>query len=322
MTDLDQAQQPATSTRRKIARYLLLSLLFVLLSGASLGGIWWWRTSQAVQRTNDKNKKSDKADKKALEKDKLEPTNGGNEREISHPLDPAIDFARHILDKFRSRVHDYSAMMIKQERKEGQLYPRTTMFTKVREQRGNDGQSPQPLSVYVRFDDPPAQRGREVIWVEGQNEGNLIVHEGGLLGFKRLLLEPTGVLAMAGSRYPITDAGIERLLEKMFARTLRDRDSGGQCELQFEEDATFGSCEGVRIVITHPTPDAGFDFYRAEVEIDPENFSYLRYAAYDWPTESEPEGQLIEEYIYRQVQINPGLTDSDFDPDNPLYKFP
>jgi hypothetical protein len=312
MSEVDKAQQPGRPRLRRLGRYLLLSLLLVTLVGATVGGIWWWRTSQAVQRRLDQ-----------LEKDRLADSLVDRDPPGDpHPLDPAIDFARQVLNRFHSQVDSYSATMVKQERIAGQLYPRTTMFTKVREQRDNDGQPSQPLSIYVRFDEPPAQRGREVIWVKGQNEGKIIVHEGGLLGFKRLLLEPTGVLAMAGGRYPVTDAGIERLLIKMLNRSQRDRAADGESQLVIEHDVLIETERCVRIVISHPIRDERFDFQRAVVEIEADKFRYLRYAAYDWPAEAGQQGELIEEYIYQQVVSNPGLQDSDFDPDNPLYKFP
>ena len=31
---------------------------------------------------------------------------------------------------------------------------------------------------------------------------------------------------------------------------------------------------------------------------------------------------LIERYFYRELEINPGLQDIDFDPDNPDYDYP
>lgn len=313
MTDSsDTLEQRSSLPRRKLLRRLAIGMTLLTLVAAAAGGVWWWRNYLAVQRRLAE-----------LEKEKAAEVLVGEEASLDdHPLTPAIKLAREILDRFRKEVDGYSATMIKQERVDGQLFPRTTMFTRVLEKRpGKDGQI-QPLSVYVRFDEPASQRGREVIWVEGRNEGNMIVHEGGLLGFKRLALKPTGVLAMAGSRYPITDAGIDRLLFKMLARVLRDRSQDGESELEIVREVMVGDEKCIRIVIRHPSEDENFDFSRAEVVIEPLGFRYLRYAAYGWPTEDQPEGELIEEYIYQDVMINPGLSDSDFDPDNPLYKFP
>jgi hypothetical protein len=238
-----------------------------------------------------------------------------------HPIDPTIVFARESLDRFRELVVDFEATMVKQEQVNGELFPRATMFTRIRNPREREGDSRVPLSVYIRFDEPSDQKGREVIWVDGENDGKIVAHEAGLLGFTTVRLEPAGPIAMAGSRYPITEMGIERLLVKMVARGMWDRQFEN-CEVDFKRDVQLGQVRGVRVVITHPERSEDHDFYRAEIELDADKFSYLRYAAYDWPAEKGQPAPLLEEYIYKDVTLNPGLTASDFDPQNPEYNYP
>jgi outer membrane lipoprotein-sorting protein len=55
--------------------------------------------------------------------------------------------------------------------------------------------------------------------------------------------------------------------------------------------------------------------------LDTERLIPLRYAAYLWP-EKDGEPVLEEEYTYLNVQLNVGLTDADFDPENENYHFP
>jgi hypothetical protein len=47
----------------------------------------------------------------------------------------------------------------------------------------------------------------------------------------------------------------------------------------------------------------------------------VRYAAYNWPEQEGGQGVLIEEYTFRNIQLNVGLTDADFDFHNPHYGF-
>ncbi len=286
-------------------------LLAIVVGGVLYAGISWWNTRQAVHRRLAELEKDREAEQRVVQ-----PVDGSD-----HPVDPAIKFARESLARFQQDVVDYTATMIKRERIEGELLPTTTMFTRIRNPLQREGDTPVPLSIYIRFDDPVGQKGREVIWVEGENDGNIIAHEAGLLGFKRLSLKPTGVLAMVGSRYPITEMGIERLLQKMIARVNQDRQYKN-CEVQLEPDVPLGKSRGVRVVITHPKRSADHDFFRAEVELDTRLFSYFRYAAYDWPPEAGKPAPLLEEYIYQDVKLNPGLEDSAFDPDNPEYNYP
>jgi hypothetical protein len=287
-------------------------LLAIVVGGVLYAGISWWNKGQAVSR------RLAELERERVAEENLVPLAG------KHPLDPVIEFAQESLDRFQQQVIDYTGTMVKRERIEGELFPRTTMFVKIRNPLEREGEARVPLSVYIRFDDPVGQKGREVIWVDGENEGNIIVHEAGLLGFKRLSLKPTGILAMLGNRYPITEMGIERLLRKMIARANRDQQHGN-CEVQLSRDVPLEESRGVRvvrIVITHPERSEDHDFFRAEVELDASNFSYLRYASYDWPPKAGQPAPLLEEYIYQDVKLNPGLADDAFDPDNPEYNYP
>lgn len=47
----------------------------------------------------------------------------------------------------------------------------------------------------------------------------------------------------------------------------------------------------------------------------------VRYAAYSWPSRPGGGPELIEEYTYLNLKLNPGLTDQDFDYHNPEYNF-
>ena len=69
-------------------------------------------------------------------------------------------------------MHDYSAVVVKQERIGDKLI-QTVMFAKVREE---------PFSVYLYFldrSDDKGIKGREVIYVQGRNDNKLIVHTPG-----------------------------------------------------------------------------------------------------------------------------------------------
>ena len=47
----------------------------------------------------------------------------------------------------------------------------------------------------------------------------------------------------------------------------------------------------------------------------------MRYVAYHWPAAEKAAPPVMEEYTYVNVKVNVGLTDKDFDPENPEYKF-
>jgi hypothetical protein len=211
--------------------------------------------------------------------------------------------------------------MVKQERVGDKLLDEELMRIKVR--HGQAGQSPPvPKSFYLLFEKPRSMTGREVIWVEGRNENKLVAHEGGLLNVIRANLNPTGLLAMRGNRYPITELGIETLVMRMLEKGQRDRQYD-ECTVDIDRDMEVDGHKCTVVTITHPHPRAHFEFFQAKIYIDDEIDLPIGYEGFIWPDDdSAGEPVLLERYFYRDLKINVGLTDLDFDPDNPDYSFP
>ena len=59
----------------------------------------------------------------------------------------------------------------------------------------------------------------------------------------------------------------------------------------------------------------------AQIFIDDELQVPVRYAAWGWPSSPGGEMPLLEEYTYLKIALNQGLTDRDFDHENPDYNF-
>lgn len=239
-----------------------------------------------------------------------------------HPLDRALDIARNGLEQSRSQVSDYTAILVKRERIGDELGGHEFMQVKVRNRKVNGGKIVQPLSVYLKFLKPSSIQGREVIYVEGKNDGNLIAHEGGFKGrfLPTVNLPPTGMLAMRGQRYPMTDIGVENLIVKLIERGQRARmEPDVRCE--FRKNAKVKDRVCTVLHVECPTKVAGLDFYKAQVFIDDQLNLPIRYIAYDWPTRANMPLKVIEEYNYLDLKVNVGLRDSDFDPKNQSYNF-
>lgn len=239
----------------------------------------------------------------------------------AHPLDGVLRIARDALARFESTIDDYTGTVIKRERIAGKLGGEVRMEFKIRNAKKEGDKLVRPLQVYLKFADPWLARGREVIWAENANDGKLIAHEGGLKNLVRVSMAPTDSLAMMGNKYPITEIGLGKLIEKLIEKGERDK-LVGPCEVKIEEGFEVGGRRCQRIEVTHPTPDARFDFHLAQIFIDSERMIPLRYAAYMWPEKPGSPPPLEEEYTYTDVQVNVGLKDSDFDPNNPAYKYP
>lgn len=239
-----------------------------------------------------------------------------------HPIDPALEIAQEGLDHIRRDVRDYTARLVKRERVDGKLGPEETMQVKIRNRKREGDRLVTPLSVYMRFEKPAAAKDREVIWVEGANDGCLIAHEGsGLVKAYRAYLPPDHKWAMAGNRYPITHIGLENLIEKLIERGTRERQHE-DCEVRIVDDAELNGRPCRRIELRHPEKKPEYDFYLAEIYIDKEYFLPIRYAAYSWPEMEGGDPLLEEEYTYIDLKLNVGLTEADFDWQNPEYNFP
>ena len=243
-------------------------------------------------------------------------------KEAGHPLDPALQVAYASLKHIRATIKDYTAIMIKRERVNGTLGGYEFMGVKIRNRKLENGILKTPLSVYITFLKPAAVKGREVIYVEGKNGGKLVAHEGGLKGrfLPTVNLDPNGMMAMRGQRYPITEMGIENLVVKLIEKGERDRHRG-ECDVQFLKGAKVGGRSCTVLKVVHPVKRPYFDFHIAQIFIDDELQIPVRYSAHVWPTTPGGEPELLEEYTYQNIRMNVGLTDKDFDRDNPKYRF-
>jgi Protein of unknown function (DUF1571) len=242
--------------------------------------------------------------------------------EQSSPLDQAIEIAHRSLAYSQQNITDYTAILVKRETVDDTLGEYEFMSAKIRNRKNGESGLNQPLSVYLGFLKPAAVKGREVIYVETQNNGNIVGHEGGLKGrfLPTMQLPPNGMLAMRGQRYPITDIGIENMLVKLIERGTQARQVPDvQCE--FRKNARVKDRVCTVIQVTQPTRAPGLEFYQAQIFIDDEFNLPIRYIAYDWPQRAGETGQVIEEYTYLNLAINVGLTDADFDPRNQAYGF-
>ena len=266
-----------------------------------------------------------------------------------HPLDPVLEIARRSLALHRSRDRDYQATLVKRLRIGNKLSEPEVMKLKLRcRDRGvsvetavslSESQSesqliapdelePRPIDVYLGFEAPKSLAGREVIWRQGFQDNLMTVHEAGFLNLARLQLAPNSRLAMIGNRYPISDVGIERLLIKLVEIGTRDR-MLGDCQVTIREEVEFEGRPCRRIEVLHPEKGVEIDgnnfkfaYYRAEIDMDVEHELPIHYASYVWPETAGEDPLLDEEFTYRDLRLNCDLSDLDFDPDNPEYRYP
>jgi hypothetical protein len=239
----------------------------------------------------------------------------------AHPLDPALAMAREALAHIEQNVDDYTCTLVKRERVQGELMDHEFMSCKIRHARTREA-AEVPFGVYLSFLKPDTVRGREVVYVDGRNEGKMIAHEGGIKGrfLPTVNLLPTSALAMRGNRYPITEIGILTLTRRLIEKGERDRKCG-DCKVRMVDGAKVRDRVCTMLEVTHLEPKPQYDFHVARVFLDTELNMPIRYEAYGWPSQPGQVPPLLEEYTYMDVRVNVGLSDTDFDPTNASYRF-
>jgi len=201
-------------------------------------------------------------------------------------------------------VQDYTAVFIKRQRVQNRLRKSETIFVKFKK----------PFCVYMKWLKNPDE-GKEVIYIQGKNGDKLAAHPGGLLNIltPTLHLSPQNPLAMVGNLKPITEAGLGKAIDSLLYVCHQAQKTGDLfIELQGEKEF-----EGKKVyVIERLLPEEkGYPNHRAVIYVDPQHMIPVYYAGFN------KQGDLLEEYIYRNVQLNVGLREVDFDVKNPQYDY-
>jgi len=216
-------------------------------------------------------------------------------------------------------IKDFQATFAKRERVKGQLLS-NTMYIKHRARL---------FSVYLRFYKPSA--GREVIYVSGKNNGNLLAHEAGIGSIVgTLALPPTSPRAMAEGLYPITEIGMQKMIDAVITQwqaeqkllaTLGENASVDESKILYFHKAKLGATSCRVIQVTHARQRPQYKFYMTRLWIDRKTKLPVRVEQYAFPKHRGRKPKLLEEYTYTNIKTNVGLSGEDFDPRNPRYAF-
>jgi hypothetical protein len=236
-------------------------------------------------------------------------------------LDEVLAFARNAYAEIENNVHDYTCELYKREYVDGEVTSWQLMKASVRHERRTGDGKEIPFSVALQFLKPGSVAGRTVLYVRGRDNDDLIARRGGTRNPNMTLqLDPHGVLAMEGNRYPVTEFGFKNLAKRLIEVLEQELDYRDG-ELQIWENARVGTRKCTHYRLTHHTRRPNLTYHMAEVSVDDELGVPIRYGAYDFPEQEGGEPQLLEQYIFAKVRLNVGLEDRDFDPKNPVFRF-
>lgn len=239
-----------------------------------------------------------------------------------HPLREPLAMAIDAYDRTRREIRDYTCTLEKRERVGGRLLGPEIIQAKMRHEVVEGDQVVVPLSIYLKFESPDAVRGREILYVRGENDDKMIVRKGGRrLPFITVSLDLDSPMVMSGCRYPLTEFGILRLLERMIVLGQAEMEYD-ECEVDVAKSVETANGRAIQIDIRHPHRREHFQYHLARALIDEKTQLPISFESYDWPAKEGEDPLMVEQYIYRDLQVNVGLTDADFDPANPEYGFP
>ena len=226
----------------------------------------------------------------------------------THPLTPALKYAKQSYEK-AAALKAYEATFQKRE-----LVNNAIINHRVRMKFRKE-----PFSVYLYFESP--HEGREVIYVDGRNNNNLLAHESGLASLIGTLeLSPTGSQAMSENRYPITRAGIANLAKAVIDQWERELEYG-ETEVKYYKDAKVAEYSCKVIESSHPTPRRQFPFHMTRLWIDDKTGLPVRVQQFGFPAGKNAKPPVVEDYIFTGIRPQTRLTDRDFDVNNPKYNF-
>ena len=227
--------------------------------------------------------------------------------DVSAPLEQAIDAALQRFEAMACQlagIDDYTCLFVKRERIDGAVGPPQVMVVNVRHQ---------PFSVYIRFKSPRRLANRQVVWMENENEGRLLLREGrGLASLVTMRLSPTHSIAMQDNRYPITKMGMRSLVRELTDATRRDR-RYHELQVQFLPNELVAGRACTRIQFSNPIARPGIKYRMSQVFVDEEWGVPIRFVGYTWPDRAEDPPVLIEEYTYLELRLNAKLSDRDFE---------
>jgi outer membrane lipoprotein-sorting protein len=204
-------------------------------------------------------------------------------------------------------IQDYTARLVKRERIKGKLRDPEDIRLKFRE----------PGQIYMRWLGPEAP-GREILFVKGRDRDRALIHEPRFpISLVTVLTPPDSPLVFQESRHPITDVGLGRLIELLATHTHRALTRGELATREIPPVGPAGPAKAERrLELTTPKTATGYLAHRIVVTIDLATRLPVAVELFD------ANGDFLASYTYKELIVNPGLTDRDFDPTNPQYTFP
>jgi len=209
-----------------------------------------------------------------------------------------------LLDKMKSSyasLKDFTATFQKQEKVGNKMFRDDQIQLKFQK----------PFKVYMKW----TGEAKEALYVEGQYNNKVLARCDGLLGLATWSFSPRSSALMRESRHPITEVGFGFILDVMNKNIPKAYENGDMEIVKMADDQFDG--RPATIVEAKFRSSEARQYYTSRIvfHVDKEFLLPVGIACYD------DKGELQEEYIYKDLKPNSGLTEMDFSKDNKEYRF-
>lgn len=228
-----------------------------------------------------------------------------------------------LLEQGRRRlleIPDYTCTFFKQERIGSELSDGQEIELKMRHK---------PFSIYMKW--LSGDKGRELLYVDGQQDNKMIVHPG---GWKARLLpaikvDPDGSLALREARHPVTMVGLVKLCEEIIGHRKQELEHRHPVRCQIVEHQVMNERPCYCFISLYIDRKTSEEYRKSIQYIDKEWLLPVCVKNYGWPEAKQTftdqnaldEATLIEHYAYSDLQVNQQLASEDFDRANKSYSF-
>lgn len=220
-------------------------------------------------------------------------------------------------ERFINNFDTYSVTFHREERIDGDMKVPQSIDMKVR-------QSPH-FAVYMKW--LSGEKGQQVLYSDEYEDRCMVVKFG---GFKRLLpgikLDPKSSLAMAETRYPVTEAGLGGMIRQLLKHRNADvkRNKGAKCVRMADKEFDGKMCHC--FLVEYDSPEISKVYRKSLLMIDTECHLPIMVRNYTWSSDSSLQGKeldevsMIEDYAFTDLRVDSTLVAQDFSRDNPLYR--
>ncbi len=200
------------------------------------------------------------------------------------------------LEETCANINSYYAIMTKRIRIKKTLLEKQTLAIYFKK----------PFSIKIVSQNP--EKDLEVVYVEGQNSGKMIVKTEALLGSHvRLKLDPESKLAMKNELHSIKEASIGKVID-LIVTNIKKGLAERKLTLEYNGEEEKYNCTMYTFTgLFNADEDDGYFCKKAIIKVDMELRLPREIIIYDWNDD------IREWYEYLEFRINVPISDSIFD---------